>query len=80
MEKVALAIVGIGSGKSVGLGVHKVLNALIRLKVLLAVGEVTDGVDKRKGVGGVAMRVPVSVGSAAVGHEDGDLMKTFRRQ
>jgi hypothetical protein len=72
--------VGILGRRRLGLGIGEVLDALLRLEVVLDPEPLTSGVDPHEGVGAVAVHVAKRAGCAPVRHENRDLMGAFWRE
>lgn len=77
VEKVVGGVVLVNKTLGLGFGCSEVLNALVRLEVVLDEVSLTLRVNPLEGVGGVAVHVAVAIGSATIREEDGDLVEGF---
>ena len=80
IEEVAAMEVGVFAGDAVGLGLGKIVNALVGLEVVFDPEALALGVDPHEGMAGVAVHVAVAFWDAAIAHEDGDLVGGFGGQ
>src|SRR6185369_13207033 len=80
IEEIALVVIGILAGNSIGLRLRKKLDTLVSFEVILHPEALASGVYPHVRMAGEAIHVPPGLRDAAITHQPSDLVSRLRRQ